>query len=341
MKNSRIVHYLAQGFALLCVLALLALPAGIESVHAAPASSAAPVVDQEFTTPTNASTPINGCCRYVGQTFTAGLTGDLAAVSLDVLSTGPFALHIAIHGVTNGLPNATILGERTLWTTDQNPIVSAPLSMVIEFFDPIYVRAGHQYAIVVDYDGSGGPGQSQGDWSGATGNAYVAGAAYETNDETMVAWDPAGAADMDLHFKTYVITGVPVSDLSIRVVSAPHTARACEVFKVIYRVRNLGPNRAENVVVGVGGTDQFDVIRVNGVAGSLSKPRRLAAGQSMLVTATYKVTAFVLGESRDGRIGATVSSDVYPNIAIDPNLNNNVKETRIWLVGKQRMSCGK
>ncbi len=258
MKQSPIRHNLSKGFTLLFIAALLALPFGIMPVHAAAVMSNAPVVDQAFTTPANASTPINGCCRYVGQTFTAGLTGDLSAVSLDVLSTGPFALHIAIHGVTNGLPNSTILGERTLWPTEQTPIVSAPLSMVIEFFDPIYVRAGHQYAIVVDYDGSGSPGQSQGDWSGATGNAYAAGAAYETNDETFVAWDPATSADMDLHFKTYVITGVPVSDLSIRVVSAPHTARS---LRSIQSDLSGAQSRAEQGREGSGGGGRDRPIR--------------------------------------------------------------------------------
>jgi hypothetical protein len=339
MKHNPINHILARSTSLFFIAALLVAPVSIAPAQTVHAAAPTPVVDQSFTSPTNASTAINDCCRYVAQTFTAGLTGDLAAVSLDVLSTGPFALHIAIHGVTNGLPNSTILGERTLWTSSIEPISSAPLSLVIDFGEPIYVIAGHQYAIVVDYEGSGSPGTALGDWSGATGNGYPAGAAYDTNDESFSAWTPVGTTGIDLHFKTYVITNVSVSDLAIRLVWAPKYARACQVFRQVYWVRNLGPNTAKNVIVTVGGTDQFDTISVQGVPGSQSSGRRLGPGKGMFVTAVIKVTAFVPGEVSDGRVGATVSSEVYPQIAIDPNLNNNVRENIVRLIGRQRISC--
>jgi len=325
-------HNLFKGFSLLFIVSLLVvLGMCITPVQTAHADTPAPVVDQSFTSPAGAGTAINDCCRYVGQTFTAGLTGDLAAVSIDVLSSGPFSLHIAIHGVTNGLPDSSILGEKTLWTTSDAG-VSAPLSLVIDFGAPIYITAGTQYAIVVDYTGSGSPGISQGNWSGASGDPYPDGAAYDTNDESFSTWSPVGS-DIDLHFQTYVIVGVPISDLAIKLVSAPKHAKACEVFEVTFKVKNLGPDTARNVFVGIGLTDQFDVVSVP------PAPVSLSAGKSMLVTELIKVTAFVPGESREGTISGTASSDVYPDIMIDPNPDNNVISTTIKFISEPRLTC--
>ena len=55
MKQSPIRHNLSRGFTLLFVAALLALPLGIMPVHTAFAAGPTPVLDQSFTTPTNAS----------------------------------------------------------------------------------------------------------------------------------------------------------------------------------------------------------------------------------------------------------------------------------------------
>ncbi len=192
----------------------------------------------------------------------------------------------------------------------------------------------------MDYSGTGPPGKAQGDWSGATGDPYPAGAAYDINDESFTMWTPVGVPDIDLHFKTYVVVDVSISDLAIQLVSAPRHAKVCEVFEQTYRIQNLGLDTAENVVVEVGGTDQFDVISVQGVSGAGSPGVTLPPGESMLVTTVIKVTAFVPGESRDGHVGETVGSDVYPDIAIDPNADNNVLYMTVRLVSKQKISCG-
>ena len=340
MKQNVINQILAKSLPLFFIISLLiVLEAGIMPMQTVYADTPTPVVDQSFTSPSDVDTAINECCRYIAQTFTAGMTGDLAAVSVDVLSTPHFDLHIAIHAVTNGLPNSSILGEKTLYATTDNPVVSAPLSLVINFSDPIYIIAGHQYAIVVDNPGSGSPGTSGGTWSGATGDLYKAGAAYDTNDESFSSWTPVGIPDTDLHFQTYVIVGVLISDLAIKLVSAPKHAKACEVFEETYRIKNLGPDPAENVIVNVGVGDQFDVISVQGVPGSQSSGQRLSPGQSQLVTAVVKVVGFVPGESREGSVGARVSSDVYPDITIDPNLNNNELSTTVKLISKPVILC--
>src|SRR5512133_417240 len=94
--------------ALALVLLVSLLPTG--TVYAA-----SPVLDQSFTSPAGASAAVNECCRYVAQTFTAGMTGALTAVSLDVLPLGDLYLKVAIHGVTNDLPNDRVYSEVFVW----------------------------------------------------------------------------------------------------------------------------------------------------------------------------------------------------------------------------------
>jgi hypothetical protein len=48
-----------------------------------PSFVGAATIDQSFTSPTNLGANINECCAFVGQTYTAGLTGTLAGVSVD------------------------------------------------------------------------------------------------------------------------------------------------------------------------------------------------------------------------------------------------------------------
>src|SRR5512140_115857 len=101
--------------AALCAAALLVLLSALLPAGAARAEAPAPVLDQSFVTPSNAAAEINGPTRYVAQTFTAGLTGALTAVSLDVESSSQFALRVQLHGATGGLPNDTILSDVWVW----------------------------------------------------------------------------------------------------------------------------------------------------------------------------------------------------------------------------------
>jgi hypothetical protein len=260
-------------------------------------------------------------------------------VSLDISSTSAIQLHVTIRGVTNGTPNDTILGERYLQTPDLQPISAAPLSYLIEF-SPIYVTAGTQYAVVADYFGGTDPaGQIPGRWAGAIGNPYTGGAAYLSIDASNGSWLPAGGPDLDLHFRTFVVTGVPVSDLMIEWVSGAKRAKACQVFSETFRITNLGPDPATGVIVGAGMTDQFSALDVNGVPDGSPQALTLDVGQSMLVTIDFKVVAFVPGESRTGWISASITSDIYPNIAIDPDTSNNDVGRQVRLISKPQMSC--
>ncbi len=180
-------------------LARSAVVVGITLILAVPyQAEAVTVLDQSFTSPTNLGATINDCCKYVAQTFTAGVSGTLAGVTVDVASfTGDYPLHVAIHTVTGGVPTSTILGETTLSTPD------APLTLPITFTQVIESVAGTQYAIVVDYEGAPPPSppDAQGTWSGATGDVYTGGALYFSVDGT--SWFLSGP-DHDVHFTTHV-----------------------------------------------------------------------------------------------------------------------------------------
>jgi len=104
-------------------------------------------LDQSFTSPTNLSASINECCAYIGQTFTAGRTGVLSGVSIDVTGWNTsLPLHVAIRAVDSaGLPTSTVLGETVLDSS------SSPLTRLITFPQDIHVTAGTQYAIAANY----------------------------------------------------------------------------------------------------------------------------------------------------------------------------------------------
>ena len=131
----------------------------------------------------------------------------------------------------------------------------------------------------------------------------------------------------------------PVADLAITRVSGPKKAHACQIFKETYRVTNNGPDLARYIQLSAGGGDQFDAVSVDGVPGRYSDFFDLAAGQSRTIVAYFKVVGFVPGEERDAFIGATLFWDYYSYTGIDPNPDNNVAGTPIWLVGKPKDSC--
>jgi hypothetical protein len=161
------------------------------------------IVDQSFTPPVDEFDLINDCCAFTGETYTAGLTGALAGVSLDVseYSQYNFPLDVQIRTVCGGLPTTTILGETTTTAFSSNNVIVFPQA--------ISQVAGVQYAIVVDFLGAApeGPGQGVGSWAGATGNLYPGGMIVSSEDYG-VTWPISYAGDAS-DFITYVNTPIP------------------------------------------------------------------------------------------------------------------------------------
>jgi hypothetical protein len=183
---------------LIGILILLGVLSGQgEPLSTGMATVEALTLDQSFTSPGDLGASINDCCRFVAQTFTAGLTGTLGGVNIDVQSSSTFPLHVAIRTVIDGVPGTTVLGETTLSSS------GAPLSLLITFPQVINISAGVQYALVVNYEGAPPPSPDnfQGTWVGAGDDFYTGGAMYFSFLDG-VSWFGLGFGD--LHFQTYM-----------------------------------------------------------------------------------------------------------------------------------------
>jgi hypothetical protein len=296
------------------------------------------IEDQSFTTPTDihvgfAAVPLT----YVAQVFTAGQSGILRAVAIDVDPGVGRDLRVQIRKVAYGVPTDTVLSTRLLSGDEMQELAANRLSYQITIPD-VYVTAGRRYAIVVNFNSYMNDIIPHGRWFGARGNHYAGGAAFTAVDAPTLQWirEPNGR---DLHFRTFVITGVPVSNLKIKRIYGPTEARACQTFKETYWITNMGPDPATDVRVTIGGMDHFDFVSVDGAPGSSSDPFHLAVGESRKVITYYKVTAYVPGESKIGWISATIGSDPWPDLAYDPNLANNDVPTPIVLLGEPVLRC--
>jgi hypothetical protein len=321
---------------LILALLLAALPAQVARADTPP-----PVEDASFTMPTDASVTVTSVpFIHVAQTFTAKVTGALHAISIDMTSTSYGGdMYVALMGVTNGVLDGTQLAGVFISEDELHVMSADPLSYQIPMAD-IFVQAGKQYAIAVHYNSYSTVGPApQSVWSGATGNLYTGGSAFTSSDGSFANAQPLSDPSVDLHFRTFVITGVPISDISVTRVRGADRATACREFTEIYKVTNNGPDSAEHVEVWVGGTDQFDTVSINGVADRMIGPFTLAAGQSLQVKAIIKVTGFVPGESREGRVGAQVFLESWPDFTIDPLADNDRAENIVWLLGRHVMTC--
>ncbi|MDX6616502.1 MAG: hypothetical protein QOD60_1593 [Solirubrobacterales bacterium] len=140
---------------------------------------------------------------YVGQsaaqTFTAGLSGGVDQVDLDLGTSGgtPTApLNVEIRDVSGGFPGILVLASHSV------PAFSgAPAFMSINFATPAPVVAGTQYAIVAY---SGADFSNVYTWSqSTTADPYAGGAGFRTlSSPPSGAWMPVTG---DLAFKTHVV----------------------------------------------------------------------------------------------------------------------------------------
>jgi hypothetical protein len=180
---------------------MLGLVAGLLTVVAAPPAAAMPILDQSNTTPDDLLSVINEGCTRVAQTFTAGVSGTLTGVNIDVRSS-PDArpLRVVIRPASNDRPLGSPLGVRNL----RRP--QAPLTRLVAFDEEIPMVAGQQYAIQVNYRrAEAGVSPGHGDWQGGSGNQYLGGRSFSGGCSfgDTGFWHVMPISD-DLHFRTYV-----------------------------------------------------------------------------------------------------------------------------------------
>jgi hypothetical protein len=123
------------------------------------------------------------------------------------------------------------------------------------------------------------------------------------------------------------------SDLAVKILSMPTSAKACHSFRVKFSVTNRGPDPASHLYMIVMVPDPFSVIRLVGA------PQSLGVGKTVTFSAIIKVVAFVPGESRKAWVGIDAMSDPYPDVSTDPNSNNNPVFRNMRLVSKPVMIC--
>jgi hypothetical protein len=174
------------------------------AVSNSPAAASA-VVDQAFVEGDNLGAVISDGCRYVGQSFTAGVTGRLTEVNVDVrthLISGVHPMRIAIRTAWRSKPYGDPLGFAYVGG-------DALLGRLIAFEQDIQVVAGRQYAIVVSYRGAPlGGAEVSGQWNGATEDLYPRGRLFfgecPTSNSPTLWVLRAAEASYDVHFRTYV-----------------------------------------------------------------------------------------------------------------------------------------
>jgi hypothetical protein len=175
----------------------------------APGAALAGTLDQQQTNIGGFDLFINST-QSLAQTFTAGLSGGLDQVDLNLrLQTGttPTApLNVEIRDVNGGVPGVAVLASSSV------PASSVPASAAfvsVSFATPAFVVAGTQYSIVAD---SSTAQTNSYDWlKSSTANPYAAGDAFSKQNSPPGAWTPGFG---DWAFKTYVAlpmttTGTP------------------------------------------------------------------------------------------------------------------------------------
>lgn len=133
-----------------------------------------------------------------GQTFTAGLSGNLDRVELQLgVISGPGDLNVSIYDTSGGLPTGSPLAT----TTVSSSSIAYYEAWQDVYFNPApVVTAGHQYAIGLE-------ASLNSDWSAsaADNNPYAGGTMLQNISSVPGGWQeqPGG---WDMLFKTYVET---------------------------------------------------------------------------------------------------------------------------------------
>jgi Ca2+-binding RTX toxin-like protein len=221
----------------------------------AAASASAGTLDQQQTDG-SANPGGIGATQSLAQTFTAGLSGALDQVDLDLSKTGAPTdpLFVEIRGVSGGVPGATVLAGQSVPPSSVSPVETF---VAISFASPAAVVAGTQYAIVVSSSAAGGNGYG---WRNGSGDTYAAGIPCFTGGPPSGTWT---CISTDFAFKTYVVPTPP----GLSPVNPTATTITCEgqpatlVGTEGNDVDSGTPGR--DVIAGLGGNDTL-----SGLAGN-------------------------------------------------------------------------
>lgn len=151
--------------------------------------------------------------QWSGQTFTAGKSGSLSRIDLNLFcvfcSTAPPPIVVSVRATSGGLPTGSDLASATLSLTDFS---GSQVWYSALFAAPATVAAGTQYAIVIRPSAAlsnGTLGFSDSAVSSTIGNDVYAGGAlvFSTNSGSSWAIETGPAPSVDGAFKTYISGG--------------------------------------------------------------------------------------------------------------------------------------
>jgi hypothetical protein len=166
-------------------------------------SSSTAVLDQSFITGNDLSDGLYGKPALMGQSYTAGITGTLQGVAIDVSAIDVNQVaRVQIEKIVNGLPSGVVLGQgRAAGGGDLS------INTVIPISGSVAQVAGQQYVILVDYPDA--PPfvngiENTASWNGSDGDLYPAGTLLTTFDGG-TTWTSFADQGIDVHFQTFVI----------------------------------------------------------------------------------------------------------------------------------------
>ena len=146
--------------------------------------------------------------RWVGQTFQAGISGDLVEVKLWLIKTGspPNPLTIEIRNVSGGFPGSSILATTTILASNITSLALGAEASAV-FSTPASISFGTDYAIVFHMTG-GDFSNCYDEYDQSTGG-YANGAGCRSFDGGS-SW--SFASPRDLYFKTYVDAPITIQE---------------------------------------------------------------------------------------------------------------------------------
>jgi hypothetical protein len=170
------------------------------ATFAFPAAAAAGTLDQQQPLAPGTGLQVQSM-QSVAQTFTAGLSGGLDQVDVNLLAAGTgvtLPLTVEIRNASGGSPGSTVLATASV---PPAAVTTTAAFVPVTFATPAPVTAGTQYAIVA-YSADVSPHIWS--WSDAAMDPYPAGASYFQPASPPSAGSWTSFPGPDQTFKTYV-----------------------------------------------------------------------------------------------------------------------------------------
>ncbi len=166
------------------------------------APAAADSIDQSFTNPSDVAQVISCgsiCGIGFGQSFTAGLTGTLSGININLFNIfygGPVVpIEIVMLDLSGGINSPVVLGSTTI--VPQSGQI--PIALLITFPQSIAILAGNVYGI-----GVVAGADTSFDWSGDADGGYAGGFGFFFEPGFPAGNFPLGNGGFDFNFQTHV-----------------------------------------------------------------------------------------------------------------------------------------